>query len=391
MATNKELKAAIYEELAKAGYNKKQIKVSAKASMYDDCVNITIEDLTIPKKKVEEIAKEFSSVRYDERTQEVLQGCNVYVRVQYDYDKWEENRKQYEQQAKEIIERFNNQEIEQYGRQSIYIIENDTRFLYHNDVMWIHTKEYGNTNGKGKHNPRIWDVMELLAQYYLGHFESIEEWNEYQVQQAIEDEKRMKQYEIERQESEKQAKAWECKRKESQRLIEEESRLFKLEEKDQTFMNNARWANCNKNSTLKEYQQQCDNFEYYTHDAKVTHIWQFDNWFAWRALTVDGFLTDFDKIKGLGGSETNDPRVNSDEDYRKMTQEERQTVKWFNLVILAYFEDMAVLIDPQGFSYCRYVALFDGYTEGKKAAKQAHQILHDGEYTNKIDRYYQSK
>ena len=377
MATNKELKTAIYEELAKAGYNKKQIKVSAKYSGYSDCVNITIEDLTIPKRTIDKISKMFVEVRYDERTMEVLQGCNVFVNVQYNYDKWNDYRAQYEEEARKVMKSYN-------GINSSYIIENDPRFLFHPDVMWIHSKHFGNTYGKGKNNPTIWDVMELLAQYYLRHFESLQEWKEFQVEQAIEEQKRREQYEAERQENEKKEKAWQKKKQEALQIINTESRIFQLEESDQVFINNALWANCNKNATINEYKEQCFNTgEYYKHDAKVTHIWKFETWRAWEELTEYGLLTDYEQIKGLGGSDTIDSRVNSWEDYNKMTKQERDTVKWFNLVILAYFEEQAILIDPQGYGYPRYVALFDGYAEGKKAAKQAHQILHDGEYTNK--------
>jgi hypothetical protein len=377
METNKELKARIWAELKKAGYNSKQIKVSVRYSSYDDCVKFTIEDLTIPKRKIEQIGEMFRSVRYDERSQEILQGCNVFVRVQYNYEKWEENRNRYEEQAKAVMASYN-------GINSSYIIENDPRFLYHPEVMWVESKnqEYR------KSNPRIWDVMELLACYYLGHYESIDEYNEWKAEQAIEEQKRyeenLKQQEISR----KQEEIWKLKRQESQRLINEESTIFELKESDQVFMNDARWANCNKNGTLKEYKEECDKGEYYLQGAKITHIWHFETWHAWRALT-NGLLTDYEQIKGLGGNYTDDERVNTDENYRKMTSEERKTVKWFNLVILAYFEDKAILIDPQGSSYCRYVALFDGYALEKKAAKEAFQILHEGKYTDKIDQYYQ--
>ena len=374
MAAN-ELKKALFEEFQKNGITKKQIKISARFSMYDECATITIHDLTLPKNKVEEIATAFESYERDQRSGEILQGGNTFIRVEYDYDKWQEQEKSHEEQAQNIIAtKAQNEGVLNP------IFENDNRFLINKDCFVIRSKN----EQKRYNDPTKWEVMRFLTRYHLGHFEPIEEYEIWKAEETIKEQKQMEEYKKQQEESQRLGELWRIKRQENQNIIKDESRLFELEENHQFFLNGARWANCNKNATINEYKEQCfETGEYYRHNAKVTNIWKFESWRSWEALTESGLLTDYEQIKGLGGSETLDEIVKTIEDYYKMTREQRETVKWFNLVILAYFEESAILIDPQGHSYCRYVALFDGYAEGKQAAKQAAQVLHDGEYTNR--------
>lgn len=63
----------------------------------------------------------------------------------------------------------------------------------------------------------------------------------------------------------------------------------------------------------------------------------------------------------MGGSATDDLRVNSMQDYQRMSAEERETVEWYHVNCLAVFcdDELKLVIDPQGYSYARYVYFVD--------------------------------
>lgn len=72
------------------------------------------------------------------------------------------------------------------------------------------------------------------------------------------------------------------------------------------------------------------------------------------------FLHDFDFLAGTGGSRCVDERLNSIDDYNKLTQEQTKNLKWFSSECVAvYYNDvLQFVIDAQGYNYARYI-LFD--------------------------------
>lgn len=73
----------------------------------------------------------------------------------------------------------------------------------------------------------------------------------------------------------------------------------------------------------------------------------FDSW----------LLDDWSFIAGTGGSATDDCRIQSMQDYQRMSQAERETVKWFSDECVAIFCEgkLKYVVDAQGYGYCRYV------------------------------------
>lgn len=68
-------------------------------------------------------------------------------------------------------------------------------------------------------------------------------------------------------------------------------------------------------------------------------------------------LSSFSFLDGMGGSRTDDLRIQSMTDYDMMSAEERKTVEWYNHDCVAIYCDgvIKLIIDPQGYSYARYV------------------------------------
>nr|DAV45700.1 MAG TPA: Large polyvalent protein associated domain 29 [Caudoviricetes sp.] len=80
--TDKERLAAIRKELKEHGYNNR--RVSVRFSGYS-AIYVTIKELAINKKEIENIAMKYESYSRDERTGEILSGGNTFVFVDYDY------------------------------------------------------------------------------------------------------------------------------------------------------------------------------------------------------------------------------------------------------------------------------------------------------------------
>lgn len=77
-------------------------------------------------------------------------------------------------------------------------------------------------------------------------------------------------------------------------------------------------------------------------------------------------VTDFSFLSGMGGSATDDVRISSMDDYHRMSESERKTVKFYNTDCVAIVVDgeIRLVIDPQGFDYARYVYFLpEGYNK----------------------------
>ena len=76
-------------------------------------------------------------------------------------------------------------------------------------------------------------------------------------------------------------------------------------------------------------------------------------------------MSDYSFLDGMGGTYTDDKRIQSMADYERMSEAERQTVEWCNNKCVAIFsgDELKLVIDPQGYSYARYVYVIDSESE----------------------------
>lgn len=79
------------------------------------------------------------------------------------------------------------------------------------------------------------------------------------------------------------------------------------------------------------------------------------------ALFEKQLMSDYSFFDGMGGSRTDDCRIQSSIDYDMMTKEERETVEWYNIDCVAIYCDgeLKLIVDPQGYNYARYVYVYD--------------------------------
>ena len=70
--------------LKKAGFNRRQVTVRHRRTLYDDDYRIKVHDPKVSLLQIGEIVCRFESIRYDEYCGEILEGCNNYVFVDRD-------------------------------------------------------------------------------------------------------------------------------------------------------------------------------------------------------------------------------------------------------------------------------------------------------------------
>lgn len=73
----------------------------------------------------------------------------------------------------------------------------------------------------------------------------------------------------------------------------------------------------------------------------------------------DMLLHDFTFLAHKGGTGSEDCRVKDWRDYERLTAEQRETVKTFSVKAVGVYlkEDLKFIVDPQGFTYARYILL----------------------------------
>ncbi|MFY8264460.1 hypothetical protein ACOT7R_16355 [Clostridium perfringens] len=142
--------------------------------------------------------------------------------------------------------------------------------------------------------------------------------------------------------------------------------VVEVKEQDQYFIKSVKFANLNKRNTIKEYEKEIIKGDYLFQDVKITRELYFNNIEELESFN-NSLMLDFDFIDGTGGSCTDDERINDIKDYWNMSDEERDTVKWYLKGIAVYFNnELQYIIDAQGYSYARYVGLVWEHTKNEK-------------------------
>lgn len=121
---NKELSQTIRKELKAAGFTTKVVSVRVKDSGYNTSVRINIKKPFVKISEVEKITRKFEEIDRDERTMEILQGCNVFVLVQYERGVVEEAAKELIPTSEKVladIEKYSGHKIADNGEKSVFI------------------------------------------------------------------------------------------------------------------------------------------------------------------------------------------------------------------------------------------------------------------------------
>lgn len=150
--SNKELSLLIRKTLKESGFTSKDVSVRVRSALYDTSVSITVKNPTVRLSEVENIVKKFSEVEYDEHSQEVLAGCNVYVHCQYEYGIFKEA-----SQALLPIAEMVLSNKEKYSGHAIADNDKKTVHIIHYDGVWWTLAEFEKEKGdKYTYKPTYW-------------------------------------------------------------------------------------------------------------------------------------------------------------------------------------------------------------------------------------------
>lgn len=102
------------------------------------------------------------------------------------------------------------------------------------------------------------------------------------------------------------------------------------------------------------------------------------------------FMFDFTFLQGKGGQATADERVNEN-NYKRLTSEQREGVKWYADDCVSVYNNgvLQFIIDPEGFSYARYILqLPEGFDEQADSENAAEWIANQKAETSKREPFY---
>lgn len=163
--SNKERSAAIRAELKKLGYDSKQISVRSGNCGYSSYSTITIKDLSIDIELVKDACLKFNDVDYDERTGEILEGGNTYVRVEYDWKTLADAEDEQMPKVEKTIAEMESRQIHIKKENLEYVLWKDSRGFY----MSCH--ESGEACGSMKINtPNVQDFKWQIARAFSTNF-----------------------------------------------------------------------------------------------------------------------------------------------------------------------------------------------------------------------------
>lgn len=147
------------------------------------------------------------------------------------------------------------------------------------------------------------------------------------------------------------------------------------------FVKNVLAPKLNKNCTVEEI---INYGEYTRENCKIAKEIRFDketyNLFSERLLDNYSFLD------GMGGTITDDLRIQSMQDYERMDETERKTVEWYNHNCVSVYcdDELKLVINPQGYSYARYTFIVDTESTIVKEYKGKSEISEE-EYQHNVE------
>ena len=190
------------------------------------------------------------------------------------------------------------------------------------------------------------------------HKKDIEDFRKkLQEQKEREEEQKHLEYLKYKEEQEQREVEYKKRKEENDKAIEKmQYTVETLDDEKQYILKDIKYPSLNKQSTFGEYYLQK---EFNINDTIIQKELHFNDIESLNTFK-NNLLTDFEFLAGSGRSRTNDKRINSMDDFYKMTKEEKETVKWYTLGIAIYLNDkIQFVVDTQGYNYSRYIGLYD--------------------------------
>ena len=176
--------------------------------------------------------------------------------------------------------------------------------------------------------------------------------------------------EEERKQAEEEAKKRKEWEKEARARIANNIKVVDLDASEQLYITNLK-SGIGKECNLDEVRESIADRIASPEDAEITRKIIFTD----RAALDDFnkmFLYDFEFLANKGGSASQDTRIPENLEPWNFNEEQRETIKFYicDAVAVYFCDELQYIIDPEGFSYARYVFLTTESTEIKSAAEE---------------------
>ena len=161
-----------------------------------------------------------------------------------------------------------------------------------------------------------------------------------------------------REEEAKKAEEYRIKREANHKIIEGNAEVNEAE----YFVLDCLSVGGSKNDSVEEYFTKYDGIPYEEKRVKCSVAREVHFSEDVYNMFTEQLLDYFTFIEGdMGGTATDDLRINSFQDYERMSDEEKTTVEFYYNKCIAVFcgDKLKLVIDPQGYSYARYVYFVD--------------------------------
>jgi hypothetical protein len=160
-------------------------------------------------------------------------------------------------------------------------------------------------------------------------------------------------WEAEQEERRKEAEKAEKRRKEQREIIKNNITVVDLAEDEQIYITNI-VGGIGKECSLAELDEEIKTNPHYN-EALITRKVIFSNPESFAAFG-ELLMDDFEFLAGKGGTASEDIRLEGVNNLYSLNEDQRESVKWFlNDCIACYIgDDLQLICDPEGFTYCRY-------------------------------------
>lgn len=147
-------------------------------------------------------------------------------------------------------------------------------------------------------------------------------------------------------------------KEEAERIkILEDIKIIDISENDKYILTGSMICGCGKDNNIDEVKKDGHTKEESAIIKREIYFTNEENYNNFCHL----FMYDWDFCNDCGGTGTLDKRVN-DENMTRLNETQRDNVKWLLWDCIAVFlnNELKLIIDPEGYSYCRYVNIITG-------------------------------
>lgn len=152
MMTNKEISAAIRNEIKGAEYKIRDFSVSVRCVGYETSIRIKIKNPMIKKTEIDKLLRHWEQIDRDERTYEILAGGNTFLHIDYEDGVLEEAAADLVPISEKVLanpEKYSGRKIADNGTKEVHITKYD-------DYSWT-LAEFDKTKGKKyEYKPTYW-------------------------------------------------------------------------------------------------------------------------------------------------------------------------------------------------------------------------------------------